>query len=47
MLRAPLTAAFGADGLKVVAALAAKNIGGGINFVACAGVLLPAPAPLA
>ena len=36
-LRGPLASAFGADALKVVAALAAKNIGGGLNFVAVAG----------
>ena len=46
-LSAPLAATFGADGLKVVAALAAKNIGGGLNFVAVAGALRLAPAPLA
>mmetsp|Transcript_38372 Transcript_38372/g.124252 ORF Transcript_38372/g.124252 Transcript_38372/m.124252 type:complete len:243 (-) Transcript_38372:536-1264(-) len=39
-LRGPLASAFGADALKVVAALAAKNIGGGLNFVAVAGAVL-------
>ena len=38
VVHAPLAAAFGADGLKVAAALAAKNIGGGLNFVAVASV---------
>ena len=43
MLSGPLLAAFGADGLKVAAALAAKNIGGGINFVAVAAALQVSP----
>jgi uncharacterized membrane protein len=47
LLRAPLTAAFGAEGVKVVAALMAKNIGGGINFVAVAGTLGLSPGPFA
>ena len=46
-LRGPLVAAFGVDALKVVMALAAKNIGGGLNFVAVAGALGLSPAPLA
>ena len=46
--RAPLIAAFGPeDGLKVAAALAAKNVGGGINFVAVAAALRLSPAPFA
>ena len=47
LLYAPLARALGADGLKVAAALAAKNVGGGINFVAVAGVLGLSPLPMA
>ena len=47
LLRAPLVSAFGPDGFKVVAALAAKNVGGGINFVAVAGALRLSGAPFA
>ena len=43
LLSGPLLAAFGPDGLKVAAALAAKNIGGGINFVAVAAALQVSP----
>lgn len=43
LLRAPLNAAFGVDGLKVACALAAKNIGGGLNFVAVAAALSLSP----
>ena len=42
-----LTALYGADGYKVLAALAAKNIGGGLNFVAVAAALGLAPIPFA
>ncbi|KAL3927555.1 MAG: hypothetical protein SGPRY_002770 [Prymnesium sp.] len=45
LLRSPLAKAFGAgEGLKVACALAAKNIGGGINFVAVSGALGLSPA---
>ena len=47
VVHAPLAAAFGADGLKVAAALAAKNIGGGLNFVAVAAALGGGPAAFA
>lgn len=47
LLRAPLASSLGADGLKVAMALAAKNVGGGINFVAVAGALGLAPLPMA
>ena len=47
LLRAPLCSAFGADGLKVAAALAAKNIGGGLNFVAVASALDVSPVAFA
>ena len=47
LLRAPLYAAFGAEGLKVACALAAKNVGGGLNFVAVAAALQLAPMPMA
>ena len=47
LLRDPLLAAFGADGLKVACALAAKNIGGGLNFVAVAAALRLSPVPMA
>ena len=36
----PLAAAFGADGMRACAALAAKNIGGGLNFVAVAAAFI-------
>lgn len=43
MLSAPLVSTLGADGLKVAAALCAKNIGGGLNFVAVAAALGTSP----
>jgi uncharacterized membrane protein len=46
-LRAPLFAALGDDGLKAAAALFAKNVGGGINFVAVAAAVGLSPAALA
>lgn len=47
LLHDPLTAALGVDGLKVAWALAAKNIGGGLNFVAVAAALGISPGPVA
>ena len=47
ILAGPLIAAYGADGLKAAAALTAKNIGGGLNFVAVAAALQLSPAPFA
>jgi len=47
VLRGPLAASLGADGLKAVAALMAKNIGGGFNFVAVAAAVGLSPAALA
>ena len=43
LLRAPLWSALGPDGLKTACALAAKNIGGGLNFVAVAAALGVSP----
>ena len=42
-----LAAAFGADGIKACMALAAKNIGGGLNFVAVAAALKLSPTAFA
>ena len=44
---APLVAAFGVDGMRACAALAAKNIGGGLNFVAVAAALRLSPGAFA
>jgi hypothetical protein len=46
-LHGPLFAALGDDGLKAAAALMAKNIGGGFNFVAVAAAIGLSPAALA
>lgn len=46
-LHAHLFAALGDDGLKAAAALMAKNIGGGFNFVAVAAAVGMSPAALA
>ena len=43
LLRTPLWSALGPDGLKTACALAAKNIGGGLNFVAVAAALGVSP----
>ena len=43
----PLAVAFGTEGLKAAVALAAKNIGGGLNFVAVAAALRLSPAAFA
>ena len=45
VVHAPLAAAFGADGLKVAAALAAKNIGGGLERLRGRGGARRAPPP--
>jgi uncharacterized membrane protein len=42
-----LTTVFGVDGIKAAAALTAKNIGGGLNFVAVAAALQLSPGALA
>ena len=47
VMRAPLLAAFGADAAKACAALAAKNVGGGLNFVAVAAALQLSPVAFA
>ena len=44
---APLIAAFGVDGIKAATALAAKNIGGGLNFVGVAAALRLSPGAFA
>lgn len=46
LLWEPLVATLGADGLKACAALCAKNIGGGLNFVAVAAAVGLQPAAL-
>ena len=43
LLQAPLTAVLGADALIAACALMAKNIGGGLNFVAVAAALRMSP----
>lgn len=47
LLCGPLTSALGIDGLKAAAALAAKNVGGGLNFVAVAAALGMSPTAFA
>jgi len=47
LLRSLLVTTFAADGLKCAAALAAKNIGGGLNFVAVAAALRLSPTTMA
>ena len=47
ILGGPLAAVYGDDGYKVAAALAAKNIGGGLNFVAVAAALGLSAGPFA